>query len=109
MDSAEGHTLSQIRAASQRVEREVQIAVVRATTGTQDAALKHRRAGRTSEGERRLDLHARLLGEAMYASEDEWQRRVNGCYDVVLAELRELSDYIDTMETIRRTLHLRTA
>ena len=105
----EGQELPEMRQAARKFEREVQIAVVKATTGTQDAALQHRRKGTTSEGERRLELYQRLLGEVLYAPEGEWQERVVGCYDAALADLSALSDYVDAMETIRRNLHLRSA
>lgn len=70
--------------------RTVDTAFLPATRHTSDPAVLNRGAGRTSEGERRVVMHARVLKEALWQRPEIADSRIKSLYDGCFAEVAAL-------------------
>jgi hypothetical protein len=105
-NSMSAHGLHEV---TREYDREIRVAVVKATAGTMDDALKNRRAGRTNEGERRRSLYERVLTEALVEPDATWDAKVLALYDLVLTDMAGLDALVTAFEARRHSLARRTA
>lgn len=77
--------------------RRIDDAFLPATRHTTDDALKKRGCGQTSEGRRFVNLHARVLAEAIRQDPSIAALKLNACRAAVIAQLTVLDDLEDRL------------